>query len=391
MPENKLVVPFLSAGNFAIGMGAFVVIGMLNPMAEGLGLSASEAGWVMTVYALSYAVGSPVGVSLTGARSRRVVLTVGLFVFGLASALSALAPSAVWLFGARVLAAGGAGLYTPVAASVAATASAPENRGKALAGVFFGLTLAQVLGIPAGSFIAYTFGWQAVFVFVAGLSVFCAVMVWWVVPRGLAFQPTTLATLGETLVDWRAMLGVFYTVSIMGAVYIVYAYLAPLLFKGMGYGRDGLTIVLLVFGAGAVVGNVLGGGLTDRIGAGRTLVLITLAQVVLMPFFSYLPLPEVVLLVLVFVWSVFGWSFMVPQQTRLVAFSPERQSVLLALNAAAIYIGASIGTTIGGVVIDTLSISTLGLAGGLGGGVALVYLMGSERVFRKAAAENGRR
>ena len=137
-------------------MGAFVVIGMLNPLADGLGLGISEAGWVMTVYALAYAVGSPIVVSLTGNWSRRFVLTLGLVLFGMAAVASALSLSAAPLYAARGLAALGAGLFTPVAAAVAATTSPPEQRGKSLAAVFFGLTLAQVLGIPAGSFIAYT-------------------------------------------------------------------------------------------------------------------------------------------------------------------------------------------------------------------------------------------
>ena len=382
---NRFLVPVLSAGNFAIGMGAFVVIGILNPLAEGLGLTVSEAGWVMTIYALAYAVGSPILVALTGAYSRRLILTASLVLFALAAVFSALSPDALWLFAARVVAAAGAGLYTPVAASVAATASTPANRGRALAGVFFGLTLAQVLGIPAGSFVAYTFGWQAAFFIVAVLSLVCVALMWRVVPRRLGFQATGLGTLSATLFDWRAMLGVLYTASIMGTVYIVYAYLAPLLFETMGYGRDGLTLVLLVFGAGAVIGNVLGGYLTDVIGAGWTLVLVSLAQICFLPVFSFLPLEQVVLLGTVFVWSIFGWSFMAPQQTRLISFSTERQGVLLALNAAAIYFGVSFGTFIGGVVIDNWGIDALGLAGGMAGIVALLHLLISEKVFRSGS------
>lgn len=132
------------------------MVGMLNPMAEGLGLSVSEAGWVLTVYALAYAVGSPVVVALSGAWTRRFVLAFGLLAFCIASAISAFSPDASVLFAARILAALGAGLFTPVAASVAAIMSQPEQRGKSLAAVFFGLTLAQVISVPVGSFIAYT-------------------------------------------------------------------------------------------------------------------------------------------------------------------------------------------------------------------------------------------
>lgn len=363
-------------------MGAFVVIGMLNPLADGLGLSAAQAGWVMTVYALAYAVGSPIIVALTGTWTRRFVLTLGLVLFGIAACVSALSSSVSPLFAARALAAMGAGLFTPIAAAVAAATSPPERRGKSLAAVFFGLTLAQVMGIPAGSFIAYTFGWQSSFAIVAVLSVVIAVAVWLIVPRYLEFVPTRLSTLADTLLDWRAMLNVLYTTTIMAAIYIVYAYLAPLLRETMGYARDELTLVLLVFGFGAVVGNLLGGYLTDRIGAAFTLTVICVVQLLVMPAFSWLPMAAPLLLALIFLWSVSGWSFMAPQQSRLVTFSPQSQAVLLALNAAAIYVGVSLGAMIGGLVINVWGLSALGVAGGIGGAAALLHLLGSEKASR---------
>ncbi len=385
-PGGNWLVPVLSAGNFCIGMGAFVVIGMLNPLADGLGLSASEAGWVMTVYALAYAVGSPVVVALSGTWSRRLVLTFGLVLFGLAALVSALSLAASTLFAARALAALGAGLFTPIAAAVAAATSPPQQRGKSLAAVFFGLTLAQVMGVPAGSFIAYTFGWQSAFIIVAGLSAVIAVAVWLLVPRSLEFMPTSLATLADTLIDWRAMLNVSYTATLMAAIYIVYGYLAPLLRATMGYGRDELTLVLLVFGCGAVVGNLLGGYLTDRIGAALTLTVISLVQLLVMPAFSWLPMAAPLLLLLVMLWSVSGWSFMAPQQSRLVNYSTQNQAVLLALNAAAIYVGISIGTTIGGLVLDTWGLSALGVAGGIAAAAALLHLLVSAQAGRGRSA-----
>ena len=143
--------------------------------------------------------------------------------------------------------------------------------------------------------------------------------------------------------------------------------------------RDELTLVLLVFGAGAVTGNIVGGYLADRIGTLRTLVLVSVVQMIALPFFSLLPLDNVLLLLLVFVWSVFGWSFMAPQQARLIVFSPERQGVLLSLNAAAIYVGVSVGTAIGGLVIETWGMNTVGVAAGLGGLISLLHLLLSHR------------
>src|SRR5262245_35566585 len=115
-----MLVALLSAGNFAIGVGAFVVIGMLTPIAQSLRLSSGGAGLVLTIYSLAYAVGSPLAVAATGTWSRRRVLLVGMGVFGVGSLLSALASDAWPLYAARVLTAAGAGLFTPTSAAVAA-------------------------------------------------------------------------------------------------------------------------------------------------------------------------------------------------------------------------------------------------------------------------------
>jgi predicted MFS family arabinose efflux permease len=144
-------------------MGAFVVVGGLNPLASDLALTPGQAGAFLTVYAISYAILSPLLVSLTGTIGRRRVLVAGFALFSLSNLFAALAPDATWLYVTRILAAAGAGLTTPVSAAVVAALAPPEARSKALAGVFFGLTLAQVIGVPAGSFIAYTFGWRAAF------------------------------------------------------------------------------------------------------------------------------------------------------------------------------------------------------------------------------------
>lgn len=147
------LLPALSLANFAIGMGAFVAVGILTPVAQGFGLTVAQAGWVMTVYALVYAVASPLLVAVTGAVDRRALMLAGMAVFGLGALGSALAPSFAALLAARAMMALGGGVVTPVAAAVVAGLSAPEMRGRALATVFGGLTLAQVLGVPVGAWL----------------------------------------------------------------------------------------------------------------------------------------------------------------------------------------------------------------------------------------------
>lgn len=373
-PRDPLLIPVLSFGNFVIGMGAFVVIGLLEPLGADMNRSAAEAGQLMTIYALGYAVLSPLLVALTGQIGRRRVLTLAMGLFTLAALMATLAGSYWTLSLSRILAAAGAGMFTPVAAAVAAALFPEAQRARALAAVFFGLTLAQVLGVPVGSFIAYTFGWRCAFAVVVALSVPTMWLLWVRVPAGLRFQPVALKDLGTALTDLRSLLAICFTGSFIGALYVLYTYITPLMSSQMGFGRDGITAILLVYGGGAVIGNIMGGILTDRFGWRRTLTALCISQMILMPMHALLPLPAPTVFALSFVWAVFGWAFMSAQQLRLITFSGPRAPVVLALNAAALYLGAAAGSALGGLVLAQFGISALGIAGGLCAALALLHL-----------------
>jgi DHA1 family inner membrane transport protein len=380
----RLTLASLACANFAIGMGAFVVIGILSPISSGLGLTHTEAGMVMSVYAIAYAIASPLSIAASGKLPRRSVILLGLTIVLAASILSALAPTLEILLLARALGALGAGMVTPVGAAIAIALSAPERRGAALASVFLGLTLAQVAGIPAGSFVGYSVGWRAAFWMVAAFSALSLIGVARLVPRDVRTPVVTLADVGRTLAAPALMLAILVMASTTAAGYMLFTYFAPLLEQTMGYGRNGIALILLLYGGGAVLGNLMGGGLVDRIGAVRAAVLITAGQAAVMPLFSALPLPGIALAALAVAWGITTWSFMVPQQSRLVALAPERQNVTLALNASSIYLGGAIGAAAGGLVVDNLGFGALGWVAGLAGALVLAHLLVSIRLSRGA-------
>lgn len=379
-PIPRGLIPLLSAANFVIGVGAFSVIGILTPMAQGLGMTTAQAGWVMSTYAIAYAVLSPLLVSSTGHIGRRRVLASGLAVFTLAAAISAMAPSATVLFAARVLAAAGAGVITPVAAAVIGALAPPEHRARSLANVFFGLTLAQVIGVPVAAWLAYTYGWRAPFVVICALALPIVWLLWTRVPAGLRFQPVTLRDLARVLTNWRLMLAILFTASFIGAIYVPFAFLAPLIETGMGFGRDGVSTMLILYGLGAVIGNRLGGYLADRIGAFRTLLLLSLTQIPLVIPMSFLPLPLPVFCAVFLAWSTCGWSFMTAQQSRLISLAPETAPVAMSLNAAAIYLGAAIGTAAGGVILEAHGLLALGIAGAIAMVLPVAHILISQRL-----------
>jgi DHA1 family inner membrane transport protein len=383
------LLPTLAFANFAIGIGAFVVIGVLSPIAADLRLTHSQAGMVMSIYAIAYAIGSPLAITATGKLDRRSVIMIGMSVFLVASILCALAPNAEVLLAARALGALGAGMVTPVGAAIAVAETAPERRGAALSFVILGLTLAQVGGIPIGSFLGYTAGWRATFWMVAAIAALALAGILWRVPP-IRTPVTTLASLGRTLVSPVLMPAILVTASMMGAAWVLFTYFAPLLEDRMGYGRNGVTFMLVLFGAGAVIGNMMGGWLSDRIGPARALIAVTIGLIILIPGFSLLPMPDLALAALTFAWGIVGWAFMAPQQSRVVSLDPASQNVTLSLNASAIYVGAAIGSAAGGQIVDHLGFSALGWTSGL----AVVAVLGHILltlwlVWRRGRAEAG--
>ena len=361
----------LSLANFAVGMGAFVVIGILSPVATDLGISKAQAGSLLTAYAVVYALSSPLLVAVTGRIDRTWALVGGMAAFSLGALAAALSGGLAAVLAARCVMALGAGIVTPVAASVGVALAGAEGRGRALAVVFGGLTLAQALGVPLGAWLGYAYGWRTAFgvvVLLGGLSIVAFVVR---LPRGISVPVATLASLGGVLTSFRQSVAVSFTALFIGALYVFYTFLAPFLESRYHLGRDGVTLVLAIFGAGAVVGNSVGGVLTDRIGPQRTLFLLCAAQLVLLPAMTWVPMPVAVFGGVVAVWSICSWSFMVPQQARLASLAPERVPVLFALNAAAIYVGGSIGSALGSAALHAAGFSLLGPAGA---GLALFAL-----------------
>ncbi len=381
----RLLAP-LAVANFTIGAGAFAVIGLIAPLAARHDLSKTQAGWIMSAYALGYAFSSPLLIALTGALKRRAVLAIGMSVFILAALATAFAPTASALYAARVLAAFGGGMVSPVIAAIAVAASPPQARGTALSFVFSGTTFAQVAGVPGAAFVGYTFGLTAAFVLVGALAALALAWVLMATPADTPFQPQSLKTLGRTLASPKHLVAVLLTVVIAAAGYLGITFTAPLAELRFGMGRDGVALMLAACGLGALAASLVSGWLTDRLGASRLLVIVLVAQVVLLPTFTLAPYGLALGLVIAFLWNLVGWGFTVPQQTRLMAIDTQTQGVMLALNAAGIYLGSGLGAAIAGYVYDRYGLEATGVVGGAMALFALGHLAFSDWLVRRDTA-----
>ncbi len=258
----------LTAGNFAVGTGGLVLAGILPLIARDTGVAITTAGQLVTVFALTYAVGAPVLATLTAAAPRRALMIAALLIFAAGNGLAAVAPDFGALTLARVVAALGAAMFTPTASAVAVALVPREQRGRALALVIAGLSVATVLGVPLGTLLGQRFGWRLTFAFVALSGVLAAAGVRVLLPT-VATPPAAGLRTRLALLRQGAVVGALaVTMLVTTGQFAVYTYLASLLEEVTGLGEGGVSAMLLLFGAASVVGSVLGGWGTDRWGGG---------------------------------------------------------------------------------------------------------------------------
>ncbi|MER7761246.1 MFS transporter [Streptomyces sp. NPDC097619] len=370
-PTLPPVLWLMAIGTFAIGTDAFVVAGVLPEIARDLDVSTAAAGQTITLFSLTYAVFAPVSATLTGSLSRRTVLRLALVLFILGNVLSAVAASYGWLLAGRVVAALGAASFTPQASAAASALVEEKVRGRALGVVIGGLTVATALGVPLGTFLGDAFGWRATLVAVAVLGA-VALAGGFALPR---LEPAGRHTLGERLGALRS-LPVLATllVTLLGVMseHVLYAYIGPVLEPATGGDGAKLSLLLLVFGIGAVAGNAVAGRATDQYGP-RPVLLLALGgmavDLALTPLWAQsFPTAAVAL----FVWGATGWMYLVPQQHRLLELSAANGPFTVALNSSALYLGIGVAGAAGGAVVSGAGADWLPLPAALLGAAAVV-------------------
>jgi predicted MFS family arabinose efflux permease len=341
----------LAVGTFAVGTSGYVVAGLLPALTAELHVSTSAAAQLVTAFAIAYAIGSPLFAAATGRWERRRLLVAALVVTALGNALAAVAPNYALLFAARALTAVGAAVFTPAASAVAAELTAPERRGRAVALVFGGLTIATIFGVPLGSLISEHVGYRAVFALVAVFSLAGAAAVRLMLPKVPAPEPVPFRERFTVAKDPRVLVVLFTTVVACLAAFSVYTFVAPVLAATAGLHGTMLSVLLFCYGVGGAVGNVLGGRAADRWGSRLPLLLIMGGVIVVL---ALLPLAATSVLgaaIVLFLWGFCTWSFNPPVQHRLIELAPRTSGLLLSLNASAIYLGVGLSGVVGGVVL----------------------------------------
>ncbi|GGB02358.1 MFS transporter [Brucella endophytica] len=343
----------LTAGAFGIGVTEFVIMGLLLEVSADLGVSIAMAGLLISGYALGVVVGAPVMTILTGRWPRKTVLLGLMLIFTIGNVACALAPGYGFLMAARVLTAFAHGTFFGVGSVVATNLVAPDKRASAIAIMFTGLTVANILGVPFGTWLGQQFGWRATFWAVALVGAVALVIIALLVPRD-----KTAPEAGDWRADLKALarrpvlLGFLTTVLGYAGVFAVFTYIAPALTRITGFSEGAVSPILLVFGGGLIVGNLVGGKLADR-HLVRTVVgtLVVLAAVLgLMTFALH---EKIAAIAFVGLLGASAFATVAPLQMWVLSKAEGAgQSLASSFNIAAFNLGNALGAWAGGAVID---------------------------------------
>ncbi|WP_206787873.1 MFS transporter [Amycolatopsis sp. MtRt-6] len=346
-------ISVLAFGAFGVGTSGYIVAGLLPALTGELHVSATAAAQLVTAFAIAYAIGSPLFAAATGTWERRTLLVAALAVTGAGNLFAALAPGYGSLLVARVVTAVGAAVFTPAASAVAAELTVPERRGRAVALVFGGLTVALIFGVPLGSLISQHLGYRTAFALVAAFSLASALAVRLALPAVAAPPRVSLAERFAAGRDPRVLVMLATTVLACLAAFMVYTFVSPLLAATAGVHGTTVTVLLFCYGVGGAIGNFAGGRATDRWGSRRPLIVVTVAITAVMALLPLTTVTPVAAGVSLFVWGLATWSFNPPVQHRLIELSPGHAGLVLSLNASAIYLGVGLSGVVGGAVLSS--------------------------------------
>lgn len=373
----------LAIGAFGIGTTEFVIMGLLPDVAADFQVSIPTAGFLVTGYALGVVLGAPLmtilGTRVT--RKRMLMILMGLFIVG--NVVSALAPVFGVMLAGRVIASLAHGAFFGIGSVVAADLVAPEKKAGAIAMMFTGLTVANVVGVPLGTYVGQNFGWRVTFFVVAGLGVLGLLGVAKLVPEQPKPQGVRIRHELAAFRNVQVLLAMAMTVLGFGGVFAAITYITPMMTETAGYATSSVTWLLVLFGLGMVGGNLLGGRFADR----RLMPMLYVslgALAVVLALFTLTAHNKIAAAVTIVLIGGLGFATVPPLQKRVLDHAAGAPTLASAVNIGAFNLGNALSAWLGGIVIAAgLGYTAPNWVGAVLAGSALVLAVLSGTIERR--------
>ncbi|SNY74533.1 MFS transporter [Enterobacter sp. CC120223-11] len=369
----------LAIGAFAIGTTEFSPMGLLPVIAKGVDVSIPVAGMLISAYAIGVMVGAPLMTLLLSHRARRNALIFLMAIFTLGNVLSAIAPDYTTLLLSRIITSLNHGAFFGLGSVVAASVVPKHKQASAVATMFMGLTIANIGGVPAATWLGETIGWRMSFLATAGLGVVAMASLWFSLPKGTSGERPDVKQEMSVLMRPQVLTALLTTVLGAGAMFTLYTYISPVLHSITSASPLFVTAMLVLIGVGFSIGNYLGGKFADRSVTGtlKGFLLLLIAVMVAIPWVAQNEIGAAVSMV---VWGAATFAVVPPLQMRVMRVAHEAPGLSSSVNIGAFNLGNALGAAAGGAVISGgLGYGFVPVMGAIIAGVALLVVLFSGR------------
>lgn len=380
----------MMVGGFAIGTTEYASVGVLPQIADDFGVNLARAGLVVSGYALGVSFGSPILAALTGSMSRKTLMLAVMALFVVANAAAALSTSYEFLIAARVVSALPHGIFFGVGAAIAASFVSEDRRASAVAIVFGGLTIAVAAGVPIATVIGQRLGWPMSYWFVAAVGLISLVAMAATLPRKIDIPPAgSLIEQVKVLGSGRLLIAFGMNFCAWGGTFVAFAYLPSILAEITGFGPNGVAWMLALYGTSVIVGNFLGGRISDK-KVVPALALMLGAQAAVLLIFTFTA-PSMIGSILtlgvlggLMFCNVPGLALYVVQLA--MRYRPGNVDIASTINVSAANAGIALGAIIGGLVAESrLGLGATPWVGAIMVGVGLLLTLWSGWLDKREA------
>ena len=363
---------------FMLGCNEYMIVGALPDIAHQYHDSLSTLGLLVTVFALVYAIFTPIITSLANRWRRHHVLLVLMVVFFIGNTWTALASNFISMLFSRVLTATVAGAIISIVLVMASFVAPREKRASLVSWVFAGFSIASVIGIPIGTVISTTFSWHDSFWMISGLTIFVFVSLIWLVPKDTPQFKSTLSKQFTLLKDTRVLLGVVFIVTVCAADYTIYTYIRPLITNEMGFSNTWLNWLLFGMGIFFIIGNKFGGYIADNGGIhrlGGIYIAMTILYLLFGPLLSFKWIAIIIVALLCIAFSSYGSSTQLMFLDIAEKEYPQSLDLASSLNSIFANIGISLGSFTASQAVAFLPMRNLGYVGAVYGLAATILVL----------------
>lgn len=380
--KYPIAIWMLAIGAFAIGMTEFVIMGLLPNIARDFDVTVSQAGQLITGYALGVAIGGPIIVMLTIKWNRKYLLIVLMGIFIIGNLTASFSPNYGFMMTSRIITSLAHGSFFGIGSILAASMVRPEKRASAMALMFMGLSMSNILGVPFGTLIGQNFGWPMTFIIISIIGALALIGIIIFVPMQRETIKSSVLNELQILKEKRLWLRLAVTLFGFSSVFAYFTYISTVLIDVSNVQENLISYLLIIFGIGVTLGNVVGGKLADW-NLNKALKIIFIVFILYFILLYFVQMNSILMVAGIFFFGLIGFSMSPSLQFKSTLISQDAPTLASTLNQSAFNLGNALGAFIGGVVVTNLPIASLSLIAPILTVIGLIFLLVSIRVEKK--------